>query len=64
MKYTNGIRKLIVNADDFGLHHSINEAVEDAHQNGILTSASLVVNGESFEKAIAIAKGFIGNPTI
>jgi len=56
MKYTNGIRKLIVNADDFGLHHSINEAVEDAHQNGILTSASLVVNGESFEKAIAIAK--------
>ena len=50
------LKKLIVNADDFGLHVSINEAVEDAHQNGILTSASLAVNGESFEQAIAIAK--------
>ena len=49
-------RGLIVNADDFGLHESINEAVEHAHRAGILTSASLVVNGDAFEQAVAIAK--------
>ena len=49
-------KKLILTADDFGLHESINTAVETAHQNGILTSASLVVNGEAFEHAIDIAK--------
>ena len=35
---------LIVNADDFGLSHSINEAVIRAHREGILTTASLMVN--------------------
>lgn len=47
--------KIIVNADDFGLHGSVNEAVEIAHNNGILTSASLMVNGEAFEHAVKIA---------
>jgi len=50
------IKKLIVNADDFGLHESINESVEIAHKNGILTSASLSVNGDSFLHAVGIAK--------
>ena len=36
-------RRLIVNADDFGLSPSVNEAVVQAHQEGILTSASLMV---------------------
>lgn len=49
-------KKLILTADDFGLHESINTAVETAHQKGILTSASLVVNGEAFEYAVDIAK--------
>lgn len=49
-------KRLIVNADDFGLHNSVNEAVEIAHNTGILTSASLMVNGEGFEDAVAIAK--------
>ena len=37
-------RRLIVNADDFGRSHSINEAVIRAHREGILTTASLMVN--------------------
>lgn len=49
-------KRLIVNADDFGLHKSINEAIEEAHRDGILNSASLVINGEAFEDAVAIAK--------
>ncbi len=39
--------KLIVTADDFGASIEVNEAVEDAHQRGILTAASLMV-GEPF----------------
>ena len=39
--------KLIVTADDFGTSIEVNEAVEDAHQRGILTAASLMV-GEPF----------------
>lgn len=50
------MKKLIISGDDFGLHESINDAVEIAHNNGILTSASLVVNGEAFEHALVIAK--------
>ena len=34
---------LIVTADDFGLHASVNQAVERAHRGGILSAASLMV---------------------
>ena len=49
-------RRLIVNADDFGQSHSINEAVIRAHREGILTSASLMVNEDGFEEAIVLAR--------
>src|SRR6266705_6008158 len=54
-------RRLIVNADDFGRSHSINEAVIRAHKEGILTSASLMVNEPAFEEAVELAKA---NPTL
>lgn len=54
-------RRLIVNADDFGRSHSINEAVIRAHQGGILTSASLMVNGSAFDHAVRLARE---NPTL
>ena len=49
-------RRLIVNADDFGLSPSINEAVIRAHRQGILTTASLMVNEASCGEAVALAK--------
>jgi hopanoid biosynthesis associated protein HpnK len=49
-------RRLIVNADDFGGSHSINEAVIRAHREGILTSASLMVNEASCGEAVELAK--------
>src|SRR6059036_1537886 len=49
-------RRLIVNADDFGRSHSINQAVVRAHREGILTTASLMVNGEAFEEAVHLAR--------
>jgi hopanoid biosynthesis associated protein HpnK len=49
-------RRLIVNADDFGKSRSINQAVVLAHRNGILTSASLIVNGAAAEEAVELAR--------
>ena len=49
-------RRLIVNADDFGCSRSINEAVVRAHRDGILTSASLMVNEPGFDEAVKLAK--------
>jgi hopanoid biosynthesis associated protein HpnK len=48
--------RLIVNADDFGRSHSINEAVIRAHGEGILTTASLMVNEPGLDEAVALAK--------
>jgi hopanoid biosynthesis associated protein HpnK len=50
------LRRLIVNADDFGRSHSINQAVIRAHRDGILTSASLMVNEPGLDEAVALAK--------
>jgi chitin disaccharide deacetylase len=49
-------RRLIVNADDFGRSRSINDAVIRAHRDGILTTASLMVNEPPCEEAVALAK--------
>src|SRR4051812_24563842 len=48
--------RLIVTADDFGLAPEINEAVEQAHQSGILTAASLMVAGPAAADAIRRAR--------
>ena len=49
-------RRLIVNADDFGHSHSINEAVVRAHLEGILTTASLMVNEAGSDEAVDRAR--------
>lgn len=49
-------RRLIVNADDFGRSHSINQAVIRAHREGILTTASLMVNESACAEAVALAR--------
>jgi hopanoid biosynthesis associated protein HpnK len=54
-------RRLIVNADDFGRSASINQAVIRAHREGILTTASLMVNEAGFDEAVALARE---NPTL
>jgi hopanoid biosynthesis associated protein HpnK len=49
-------RRLIVNADDFGLSASVNAAVIRAHRDGILTTASLMVNEPGFHDAVKFAR--------
>lgn len=46
------MRRLIVTGDDFGLAIPVNEAIEDAHQRGILTTASLMVGAQAAEDAV------------
>ena len=49
-------RKLIINADDFGLAESVNEGILHAFENGVLTSTSIMACGKAFDHAIQIAK--------
>jgi len=49
-------RRLIINADDFGRSHSINQAVIRAHREGVLTTASLMVNEAACAEAVALAR--------
>lgn len=43
--------RLIVHADDFGLHPALNEGIERAHRQGLVTSASLMPLGAAFDDA-------------
>jgi hopanoid biosynthesis associated protein HpnK len=50
------MKGLIVTADDFGAALEVNEAVERAHRQGILTCASLMVSAPAAADAVARAK--------
>ena len=50
------MRRLIVNADDFGLTTEVNQAIIDGHCRGLISSASLLANGEAFESAVALSR--------
>jgi predicted glycoside hydrolase/deacetylase ChbG (UPF0249 family) len=44
--------KVIVHADDFGLHPSLNAGIELAHRDGLVSSASLMPLGPAFSDAL------------
>jgi len=48
--------RLIVNADDFGIAEPVNRGIAEAHDRGIVTSASIMATGQSFEHAVALAR--------
>jgi chitin disaccharide deacetylase len=50
------LKKLIVNADDLGLTPAVNRGILRAFQDGIVTSASLLVTGSAFEDAVVLAR--------
>lgn len=54
-------RRLIVSADDFGMSPGVNAGIIRAHRDGILTDASLMVNGGACAEAVALAHA---NPTL
>lgn len=50
------MKQLIINADDFGRHKFINEAIEEAFRHGCLTSTTIMAGGRAFDDAVEIAK--------
>jgi chitin disaccharide deacetylase len=50
------VRRLIINADDFGLTRGVNRAIAEAHARGIVTSTTLMANGAAFGDAVELSK--------
>ncbi len=50
------MRRLIINADDFGLTSGVNRAIAEGCTNGVVTSATMMANGPAFQEAAVIAK--------
>jgi chitin disaccharide deacetylase len=55
------VRRLIINADDFGLTEGVNRGIVEAHTNGIVSSATLMANAGAFDQAVRLASG---SPTL
>jgi predicted glycoside hydrolase/deacetylase ChbG (UPF0249 family) len=55
------VKRLIVNADDFGLTAGVNRAVVELHQAGVLTSTTLMANAAASDEAIQLA---LANPSL
>jgi chitin disaccharide deacetylase len=49
------VRRLIVNADDFGLTSGVNRGIIQAYEQGIVTSATLMACGAKFQEAVDCA---------
>jgi hopanoid biosynthesis associated protein HpnK len=49
------VRRLIVNADDFGFTAGVNRAIIEAHARGVVTSSTLMANGPAFAEAVRLA---------
>ncbi len=55
-RHAKDVKRLIVTADDFGASTLVNEAIEQAHRGGILSTASLMVAGVAADDAVRRAK--------
>jgi hopanoid biosynthesis associated protein HpnK len=56
-----GSAPLIINGDDFGYSEAVNRAIIRAHREGVLTSASLMVNESACQQAVELA---MANPSL
>ena len=50
------MKRLIVNADDFGFTRDVNAGIIEAHRKGILTAATLMADGPAFDDAVRLAR--------
>jgi predicted glycoside hydrolase/deacetylase ChbG (UPF0249 family) len=57
------VRRLIVNADDFGLTPGVNRAIVEAHQHGIVTSATMMAGARAFDDAAEQARSLASGAT-
>jgi len=54
------LRRLIINADDFGLTSGVNRGILQAYSNGIVNSSTLMACGTQFDEAVSLAAGAPG----
>jgi predicted glycoside hydrolase/deacetylase ChbG (UPF0249 family) len=57
------VRRLIVNADDFGLTPGVNRAIVETHQRGIVTSATMMAGARAFDDAAEQARSLASGAT-
>jgi predicted glycoside hydrolase/deacetylase ChbG (UPF0249 family) len=50
------VKRLVVNADDFGFTRDVNQGIIEAHRNGILTATTLMATGAAFDDAVRLAR--------
>jgi len=50
------VKNLIVNADDLGWTAGVNRGIAEAHRKGLVTSTSLLANGQAFASALEVAR--------
>ena len=50
------MKRLIVNADDFGLHSEVNHGIIEGYRRGCLRSTSFMAGGRAAEEAAALAR--------
>jgi len=50
------VRRLIINADDFGFTDGVNRAIVEAHTRGVVTSSTLMANGPAFDHAVQLCR--------
>lgn len=49
------MKKIIINADDFGLSNNVNRAIDSCFKNSIISSTTLLVNFPAFDEAVELA---------
>jgi chitin disaccharide deacetylase len=54
--HCSSVKRLIINADDFGLTAGVNRAIVEAHQRGVVSSASMMANSAELDQAIGLAR--------
>jgi len=50
------VKRLIINADDFGFTSGVNRAIIQAHTRGVVTSSTLMAHGSAFAGAVELSK--------
>lgn len=57
------MRRLIVNADDFGLSAGVNRAIIESHQRGVVTSATMMAGAGAFDDAVRQVRSLLADQT-
>jgi predicted glycoside hydrolase/deacetylase ChbG (UPF0249 family) len=50
------LKRLVINADDFGFTSDVNAGIIHAHREGVLTATTLMANGDAFDDALRLAR--------